>query len=271
MLAMGWDTDSIEEALLFAASIREEALSTKRAWASGVAEGALEPFATNGEGILGWGEALLAAVSLAETAQAGEVLVAGEIPALRAGQLSVVGPRVPVTARPGVYGWQLDLEHPWQRSQASGGAVKRIVDTPEPQSVEIDVSVDSGSDLPPLLEPHRDGELAAHIRKLARAGAGSTPVDGLGELRRARVRAEGGPPSARCQASLALAMMLSIAGRPEEALLEALDALARAREALDPKAVGACMALLAKLYAGAGFSNAATALRESVTGGQSST
>ena len=58
-------------------------------------------------------------------------------------------------------------------------------------------------------------------------------------------------------------MTLALAGRAEEALLEALDALARAREADDAKAVGACMALLAKLYAAAGTTGEAAALRES--------
>ncbi len=62
-------------------------------------------------------------------------------------------------------------------------------------------------------------------------------------------------------------MTLSIAGRPEEALLEALDALARARDAHDRKAIGACTALLAKLYAAAGFAGAATRLREVATRG----
>jgi hypothetical protein len=55
-------------------------------------------------------------------------------------------------------------------------------------------------------------------------------------------------------------MTLALAHRPEEALLEALDALARAREAEDAKAIGACTALLAKLYAGAGHAEEASAL-----------
>jgi hypothetical protein len=91
-------------------------------------------------------------------------------------------------------------------------------------------------------------------------------VDAIAELRRARARVGGRSPSAQCQAALALAMMLANAGRPEEALLDALDALARARETNDPKATGACMALLAKLYAGAGLSDEASALREGMAG-----
>ena len=105
--------------------------------------------------------------------------------------------------------------------------------------------------------------LADRVRSLARGDLTADPIEALVELRRARALAEDGPPAARCQTSLALAMTLTIAKRPEEALLEALDALARAREAHDPKAIGACMALLAKLYVGAGHSEAAGALRQS--------
>jgi hypothetical protein len=51
-----------------------------------------------------------------------------------------------------------------------------------------------------------------------------------------------------------------IAQRPEEALLEALDALARARESGQAKAIEACKALLAKLYARNGHEAGATIL-----------
>jgi putative intracellular protease/amidase len=105
--------------------------------------------------------------------------------------------------------------------------------------------------------------LAEQVRRLAHGDQSAEAVEALVELRRARARAEGGPATTRCQAALALAMTLAIAGRADEALLEALDALARAREAQDPKAVGACMALLAKLYSSAGHPGEAAALRES--------
>jgi tetratricopeptide (TPR) repeat protein len=69
--------------------------------------------------------------------------------------------------------------------------------------------------------------------------------DALRILKKARETADDGT---RAQASLALGVALAAAGRPEEALLEALDALARAREKLDDKGASACLAFLAKLF-----------------------
>ena len=86
------------------------------------------------------------------------------------------------------------------------------------------------------------------MRTLARLSKG--PVgDALRTLQVARRQAEGAPSTARCQASLALGVGLAFAGRVDEALLEGLDALARAREGHDDKAVTACIAFLAKLFA----------------------
>src|ERR1700722_4892359 len=66
LLAMAWDCDSIEEALLLATSLREEALPPERGGSSGVAEGGLEPLAPDGARMhLAWGEALVSAASLA--------------------------------------------------------------------------------------------------------------------------------------------------------------------------------------------------------------
>src|SRR5208282_5882218 len=79
LLAIAWDEDSMEEALLLAASVREEALTVERAWACGLAEGELEQLAPDGARMqLAWGEALLAAGSLARIARAGEVLIDGD-------------------------------------------------------------------------------------------------------------------------------------------------------------------------------------------------
>jgi hypothetical protein len=86
--------------------------------------------------------------------------------------------------------------------------------------------------------------------------------DALRALRRARAEAEGA--SSQCHAALALAVALGLAGRADEALLEGMDALARAREVGDAKATQACLALLSKLFTGAGRTDDAAALRDAV-------
>ena len=293
LLAMSWDTDSIEEAVLLAVSIHEESLSGERAWACGIAEGEMEPLAPDGARMqLAWGDALLSAASLARIARAGEVCVDGDVRALRAGQLSLVGARSATDGGMRVRGWRLDLEHPWKRPP---GAPEEDVDldvvvsadaepaepfdaastqqmpafdfSAEPPSASdvlemVDAST-TGNEGPPVSQRRPGSALADRVRKLATGEPGGEPVETLDELRRARARMEGAPAAARCQAGLALAMTLAIAGRLEDALLEAMDALARAREAQDPKAIGACTALLAKIYAGAGETGEAAALRES--------
>ena len=303
LLAMAWDPDSIEEALLLGASVREESLSLERSWSSGMAEGELEPLSPEGARMqLAWGDALVSAASLARIAKPGELLVDGDVRALRAGQLTLLGARAATDAGQRVRGWRLDIEHPWKRSAETGVAGADATDryfvfpqqdeSPAPPdlgttqetpiadfstedfsaydvleivdaSVADDLALLAELEQPEKSDRHPVISLADRVRKLARGGQGSDPGDVLSDVRRARGRVEGAPPATRCQAALALAMTLAIAGRPEEALLEALDALARAREGQDPKAVGACMALLAKLYSSAGMTGEAAALRES--------
>jgi hypothetical protein len=297
LLAVAWDTESMEEAVLLSTSIREEARTQERAWAGGLAEGELEPLAPDGARMhLAWGPALLMAASLARIARAGEVLVDGDVQALRAGQLALLGARAATDSGQRVRGWKLDLEHPWKRSvhglppgvppplppaarqrAPSRSDVEATLETPamdfsdeELSSAEVIQIVEAtilplageAAAEPPASEERTGTRIAERVRKLARGDEDADAIEALADLRRARAAAEGGPPAARCQAALALAMTLAIAGRPEEALLEALDALARAREAQDAKAVGACMALLAKLYSGVGRGGEATALRE---------
>jgi hypothetical protein len=318
LLAMAWDTDSIEEAILLAVSIHEESPASERAWACGIAEGELEPLAPDGARMqLAWGEALFVAASLARIAKPREVLVDGDLRALRAGQLALLGARTATETGQRVRGWRLDMEHPWRRPPEDGvvaadvtdgyavavpdvtGPTIEAVDDVEVQvegvvEIESDLAADSpgttqqmaalvfsAADLstsdvlemveasvesevvPPASQQRRGGPLADRVRKVANGDRSADAIEALAELRRVRARVESGPATARCQAALALAMTLAIAGRPEEALLEALDALARARETQDPKAIGACTALLVKLYASAGRSSEATAIRES--------
>ncbi|HEX3769656.1 MAG TPA: hypothetical protein VHV30_02270, partial [Polyangiaceae bacterium] len=119
LLAMAWDPDSIEEAFELATSLREDSSGDDRSWTCGIAEGTLEPLAPDGQRMhLAWGEPLRAAASLARIAKAGEVLVDGDVRALRAGQLSLVGARSATDAGQRVRGWRLDLENPWKRGHA---------------------------------------------------------------------------------------------------------------------------------------------------------
>lgn len=82
---------------------------------------------------------------------------------------------------------------------------------------------------------------------MARLGRGDIG-DALRVLRRTRAELAPNDHRRRCQTSLALGVALSVAGRPEEALLEGMDALARARQTKDDHGAKACLAFLAKLY-----------------------
>jgi hypothetical protein len=297
LLAMAWDPDSIEEAVQLATSLRDESSLPERAWTCGLAEGELEALAPDGQRMhLAWGHALLAAASLARVAKAGEVLVDGDVRALRSGQLALVGARSATDAGQRVRGWRLDLDRPWKHGPPgfeSNSEVDEFLDVTsdelelsDNQRVEasqamttVEFSEDelSTSDVLQVIEAaslehfeeepstsarRREGTLADRVRALSQHDKNRDPIVAIADLRRARARAEDASPAVRCQAALALAMTLSIAGRVEDALLEALDALASARAAQDRRATGACIALLAKLYNAAGFPDAAHTLRE---------
>jgi hypothetical protein len=85
------------------------------------------------------------------------------------------------------------------------------------------------------------------LRAMARLGRGDIG-DALRVLRRTRAQLDPADLRQRCQTSLALGVALSVAGRPQDALLEGLDALARARQNGDARGAQACLAFLAKLY-----------------------
>jgi hypothetical protein len=268
MLAMAWDTDSIEEAIILATSVRESSGGGERAWAGGMAEGELEPLAPDGQRMqLAWGEALLSAVSLARAAVAGEVLVDGDLRALRAGQLMLRGARSSTDSGQTVRGWRLDVDNPWKAAGGDGPEVDAEYAVVELTSEDVLQIVERASEPPSdayeaaSSAQLRGPPLVERVRQLVDQEPLDRASETLADLRRARARVEGGPPTAQCQAALALSMALLLAGRAEEALLEALDALARAREAHEPRAIGACMALLAKVYASAGLPDAASALR----------
>jgi hypothetical protein len=76
-----------------------------------------------------------------------------------------------------------------------------------------------------------------------------TLEDAVGVLQRKRASCGPTEHARACQTSLALAVAFASAGRSEEALVEAMDALSSAKRAEDPRGAKACLAFLAKLYA----------------------
>jgi hypothetical protein len=104
--------------------------------------------------------------------------------------------------------------------------------------------------------------LADRMRAMARLSRGEIG-DALRVLKRARASLPKEASALRCQTSLALGMALAVAGRSEEALLEGMDALSRARQASDGRGTTACLAFLAKLFASVDRADDAARLRMS--------
>src|SRR5580704_8009104 len=145
LLAVAWDVDSIEEAIMLAVSVRQGTSALERAWAGGLAEGELEALAPDGQRMhLAWGDALLAAVSLARVARAGEVLVDGDVRAMRASQLSLQGARSSTDSGQRVRGWRLDLQRPWKAAPNGDGFAAN-----EPSTEDVLQIVERASE-PPL-------------------------------------------------------------------------------------------------------------------------
>lgn len=91
-------------------------------------------------------------------------------------------------------------------------------------------------------EPH----IAARLDGMASLARGEI-TEALEQLRDAKQLAQGLSPAYRSRAALALSVALAAAGRPQDALLEALESLARAREADDRQGEHACARFLARL------------------------
>ena len=106
--------------------------------------------------------------------------------------------------------------------------------------------------------------LAERVRAIARLRRGETG-EALRGLRRVRHGPEVGAGT-RSQSALALAIAYAAASRFEEALLEGLTALARAREAGHPRGEHACLTFLGRLYAMMSRPEEASRLREAAAG-----
>jgi hypothetical protein len=100
--------------------------------------------------------------------------------------------------------------------------------------------------------------LAERLQAMAKLARGETG-DAIRRLRHAAEDALRAGSRDQCRTLLALAVALGAAGRQEEALLEALSALARARELGDAKGERACLLFLSRLSATAGHHDVAEA------------
>lgn len=104
----------------------------------------------------------------------------------------------------------------------------------------------------------KGGPLAERLSAMAQLTRGETG-DAIRRLRVAAEEARATKSRERCRTALALGVALAASGRHEEALLEALDALARAREMSDARGEQACVRFLAHLSAMAGHTAEAEA------------
>ena len=106
-----------------------------------------------------------------------------------------------------------------------------------------------------LNETGEHAELVERMSGLVALRRGAT-ADALRRLRSATEAVK--EPAQRARARLAYGVALASAGRTDSALLEALEALARAREAAEPHGEHACALFLARLSAAAGHPDAAS-------------
>jgi hypothetical protein len=284
-----FDPDELEEATSLAALAQENIPEDERL-SAGIAAGEMR---TLGEGggmaKLGWGAPLVAAALLSRDARAGEVLIDGEMLARFGTEIADLGFRVSGERRQLLPAARTSLPPPasleikpvsvplpppprvLQQSYPFGPAT-----APPPPMSTRGASADAGDQtaelarqallqgnmaaLDLLLEKLRvTGEHAELVERMAGLVAlrrGAT-AEGLRRLRDAAESVK--EPAQQARSRLAYGVALAAAGRTEGALLEALEALSRARAGGDAPGERACALFLARLSAGAGHPAAASA------------
>ncbi|HEX4354129.1 MAG TPA: hypothetical protein VHZ95_14470 [Polyangiales bacterium] len=283
--ALSWEASAISAALEIASALREEG----NAWSCAMAVGNVEHLDADANDLI-LGEALAAAEGLAAASKAGQAWAHASILAMHGAKLRATTLVAMAWGGREFQGALLDLRPPKTSSPSirpapaapivAAPAVALTAATPiapevryrSPSTFDVE-EVDPEALAARLAQLSRDalldgdaqslerwsdglkatGEkdaLAERMRAMARLARGRVG-DALRALRDARKYAEeDGTPEARCQASLALGVGLAFAGRVDDALLEGMDALARAREAGDAQAEQACLAFLQRLFSG---------------------
>lgn len=266
--ALAWNVDAIVAALEIATALRVEG----NAWSCGLAVGPVELLDADAHALI-LGGALAFAEGLAAAAKPGEAWAHAGVVALHGASIRAAAPVAMTWGGREMQAALLDL------TVKSAAPSIRPAAPPEPKIRYRSPSTFDAEEVDPealaarlaqlsrdalldgdaqSLERWSDGlkatgekdALAERMRAMARLARGRVG-DALRALREARKYAEeDGTIEARCQASLALGVGLAFAGRVDDALLEGMDALARAREAGDAQAEQACLAFLQRLFSG---------------------
>lgn len=165
----------------------------------------------------------------------------------------------PAAARPSSNSPESFVERQVERLAMSAEVMARSdgsVFPPEVSSALRRRDADSLQALAKAARDHDAPEAADRLEAIAELAEGKSG-EALRKLRRAKEKAQRDDPSARCRAALALGLALAAAGRPYEAALEGIEAVARAREGNDDRGQRACARFLSQVAAQLGDSDAA--------------
>ncbi len=136
-----------------------------------------------------------------------------------------------------------------ERFRQAATAVRVETDSVFPGNVADVLERRDASSLDRMAAAYREKKqeaLAVRLDAMANLVRGES-AEALRALRAAQQGSLDSSPSEQCRARLALAVGLSASGRPREAFIEALHALARSREGRDERGERACARLLAQL------------------------
>jgi hypothetical protein len=272
-----FEADELEETIALAAQVFADAGS---GLCAGLSAGELAPIGERGPlSGLAWGMPLVRASSLSRAARPGELLIDDVLFADRGDEILALGFRaegdpikrlVPAPTPPAPPSNPVFDDVDPSPSFPAPDTAPAPDTTPAPDTAPApDTVVETAkrallqgdvASLERLIQELRESDEHGHlVERLAgfvalRRGA---TADALRRLRAATEAARG--PAQKARARLAYGVALAGAGRTELALLEALEALARAREAHDMHGEHACALFLARLSAASGHADAAGA------------
>jgi hypothetical protein len=258
-----FEPDELEEALTLASLAFEE--GTPSPLGVGIAEGEMSAVGERGSlAGLAWGLPLVTASALSRAAAPGEVLIDTDLFTRRAPEIEALGFRgegerikrlVRAAADPASrlsepLSFRLDVDRP----PVSARVPDPIAEMAKRALLQGDVTALERL-IAELRETGEHADLVERMSGFVALRRGAT-ADALRRLRAATEAVK--EPAQRARARLAYGVALASAGRTDSALLEALEALARAREAGDQHGEHACSLFLARLSAAAGHADAAS-------------